>query len=196
MKTHPYSGYFMMVILFLVMTTNSFGEAQPQPWRYKVEIFGGAGWGNFHHGDTGYGGGLNWSGGIGVRPFSGILHGLGFEGEISGLHFTDRSGTKYESKGDRTVVSGNALYHFGRHNTQFFLLGGFGSFHANYYYQIPDSQYQVEGNKMSLNLGLGVKAKIASHLSIRPEVRIFDTTIGSGYNWSSLQLSCGVSYHW
>ncbi len=196
MKIHPIFTDFLMAMIFLVYATNSFAENQPHPWKYQAEIFGSVGWGSFYHGNHKYGGGFNWSGGLGVRPFSGALRGLGFEGEINGLHFAGRTGTDYESKGDRTVLSANVLYHFGRAGTQFFLLGGIGSLKAHYHYQVPGYLYQDEGRKMSLNLGAGVKIRLASHFSIRPEFRLFDTTVGSGYNWSSPQFSCGVSYHW
>ena len=43
--------------------------------------------------------------------------------------------------------------------------------------------------------GAGIKVRIASGLALRPEIRFYDTTIGTGYNWSHLRLSIGVGWH-
>jgi hypothetical protein len=43
--------------------------------------------------------------------------------------------------------------------------------------------------------GAGIKVRIASGLALRPEIRFYDTTIGTGYNWSHMRLSIGVGWH-
>jgi opacity protein-like surface antigen len=171
------------------------GMAQ-EPWEYKGELFGNVGWGNFHHGHHSLGSGLSYTAGIGFRPFDGWLQGLGFQGDYNGMHFTGRPGTGYESKGNRQIISGNALYYFGHSGTQFFLLGGLGVLRAQYHYSIPGTTYYNEGTKMSLELGAGMKIRVSSKWAIRPEVRMIDTTIGKGYNWNSVTLTCGIGYHW
>ena len=47
-----------------------------------------------------------------------------------------------------------------------------------------------------LSVGAGVKAKLIEGLTLRPEVRFHDTTIGSGYNFAGLQVSLGLGYSW
>jgi len=165
-------------------------------WDDKRESLGNFCRGNFHLGNHPLGSGLSYTAGIGLRPFAGRLRGLGFEGEFNGLNFIRKEGTDYETRGSRQVVSGNVLYHLGSSCTQFFLLGGLGILRAKYDSSIPDMTYHDEGTKMSLNLGLGLKIRLASRWAIRPELRIFDTTIGKGYNWNSVTFSCGVGYHW
>jgi hypothetical protein len=49
---------------------------------------------------------------------------------------------------------------------------------------------------MVLNIAAGVKARIARGLAVRPEIRFYNTTMGSGYNFGSLRLSLGIGYYW
>jgi hypothetical protein len=173
-------------------------------WQYKGEVFGSAGWGRFFHGDNNLGSGLDLGGGIGIRPFSGSLRGLGFEVLLNGLNFSNAWGDGYSYDGTMRAVTGNVVYHLSRSRTQPYLVGGLGILRADYTYingyvgnvlDYPDYRWDYRGNKMTINLGVGVKARVTQHLSIRPEFRMFDTTIGKGYNWLSVRLSIGLGYH-
>jgi len=175
-------------------------------WKYTGEIVGSIGHGRFYHGDDHLGNGLDWGVGFGVRPFSGRLRGLGFEVMVNGLKFKNAWGGDYtyEYKGDMRVITGNALYHFGRSRAQFYLVGGIGALWADYTYRNgymntiindPDYVATLGATKMAINFGAGVKARIVSGLAIRPEIRFYDTTIGTGYNWTHMRLSIGVAWH-
>jgi hypothetical protein len=189
----------------LIVDSNARAQDQAAgDWKYRGEVFGGIGLGNFNHGDNHLGNGLDLSGGLGVRPFAGALKGLGFEVLCNGLRFNKSWGDGYSYDGKMHAITGNALYHFGRSRTQFYVVGGIGSLKADYIGVNPytrtilnDPNYaeKVNGTKMALNLGVGVKARITSRLSVRPELRMFDTTIGKGYNWTSLRLSLALGYH-
>jgi hypothetical protein len=85
---------------------------QAQTWDYKVELFGNIGYGKFLHGDHTWGKGLDYSGGIGVRPFSRRLHGLGFELQLAHIADERSPGPDIFSSLSASMVSGNVLYHF------------------------------------------------------------------------------------
>jgi len=190
---------------FVMVSALSFGQEQTsREWKYRAEVFGSFGSGRFYHGDEHLGNGLDLGAGFGIRPFSGALRGLGFEVMYNGLNFSNDWGNGYQYKGDMRLVSGNALYHFGRSRMQFYVVGGIGALKADYTYRNPytnsilnDPGYvEAHGDtKMAVNFGAGLKARIISGLAVRPEIRFYDTTIGTGYNWSHLRLSVGLGYH-
>lgn len=196
---------WMAFILGLALGGNVWGQGgRDKEWNYRGEVFGGIGMSRFYHGDYHLGDGIDWSAGAGVRPFTGSLRGLGFEICANGFNFDRSWGDGYSNQGDALAISGNALYHFGRSSTQFYVLGGLGALHADYQfinpytrelYGDPDYVERHNATQFAVNLGLGVKARISSNLSIRPELRLVDTTAGSGYNWGDLHLSIGLSYH-
>jgi len=167
-------------------------------WKYKGEVFGSVGLGRFYHGDHHLGSGLEYGGGLGIRPFSRGLRGLGFEILFNGLNFRRAWGGGYSYDGKMQTVGGDALYHFGRSRTQLYLVGGVGLLNADYTYVAPNDPNYVEkskGSKMAINFGAGIKARIALRLSVRPELRLIDTTIGKGYNWSYIRFSVALGYH-
>ena len=54
-------------------------DSPARDWPYRVEVFGSFGNGRLHNGDDLWGSGLEYGGGIGVRPFSGWLTRIRFE---------------------------------------------------------------------------------------------------------------------
>ena len=186
---------------------------QAKSWNYKVELFGNVGYGKFYLGDTTWGKGLDYGGGIGVRPFSRRLHGLGFELQLA--HIADKRSPSPDiaSRLSASMVSGNVLYHFLGHNmTQPYLLFGLANVKAKYSYscgacifnQDPETgqlipipyKWETDGSKLGINLGAGLKIAITRHFSIRPEFLLTDTTAGQGWNWDWLkvQISAGVHF--
>jgi hypothetical protein len=56
--------------------------------------------------------------------------------------------------------------------------------------------HPVNASKMAVSLGFGLKIRLKSKFSIRPELQLIDTTPGSGYNWGLIRVSIGMGYHW
>ena len=194
-------SFFCLVLV----GARAFGQDQAsREWKYRGEAFGSFGYGRFYNGDDHLGNGLDLGAGFGVRPFSGALGGLGFEMMYNSLSFTNEWGSDYQYKGDMRSLTGSALYHFGRSRTQFYVVGGIGALEADYTYRngylnsiINDPGYvaRSNGTKLAINFGAGFKARIWSGLALRPEIRFYDTTIGTGYNWSHVRLSIGIGCH-
>ena len=197
-------GLFLAAMLPASETVLFAQDPRSSEWLYKGEIMGGVGFGRFYHGDDVLGNGLDLTAGFGVRPFSGALRGVGFEVQFDHFSFLNDWGNGYSYDGDVRLVSGNALYHFGRAGVQGYLVGGIGVLMADYTFANPytrdllnDPNYMERSSptKMALNVGAGLKIRVAKNLSLRPDFRVFDTTIGKGFNGSHLRLSMGLSYH-
>ncbi len=184
---------------------------QQEDWKYKVELFGDVAHGWFCHGDHRLGDGLDYGGGVGIRPLSGRLKGLGFEARI--LHLTDSESSRAISSSlDSRLIAMNVLYHFrSGKNVQPFVLAGIGNVKAENNYSctecvyMPDpatgelvsipQYYHSKESKTGIVLGGGIKIALHRHLSIRPEVILADTTPGSGPNWSWIRMQIGVGVH-
>jgi opacity protein-like surface antigen len=176
-----FTSYGMAAATTLILSTAlSFGQDQfPEKWTYKGEVFGSVGGGWLYHGNnhllTGFGAG----GGVGVRPFTNALSGLGFEGRFGFL------GSDTEMVSDIWMFSGVAVYHFGKSRVQPYVLGGIGALRGETTvtttYGDEEGNYtqefhQASLNKLGLELGGGVKVALTPSFSIRPEFRVLDTT--------------------
>ena len=191
------------VIWVVALIAAVYGQGQ-QRWNYKGEVLGQVGWGSFSHGDHKIGSGTEWGGGFGVKPFSGKLRRLGFDFQANRLGLAYEQGVNIND-GQVTAIVGSVLYHFSDSPIQPYVTGGLGVLKAKYTQVIKggailgsneDYVSTADANKMLLNIGAGVKARLVRGLAIRPEIRLYDTTIGTGYNWSSVRLSVGVGYYW
>jgi len=191
-------------------------SAQSQPvgaWRYTVEVFGNIGHGGFYHGDSKWGTGRDYGGGIGIRPFAGSLQAIGFELQVADLatEWVQEGGAWSKDLASR-LVSGHVLYHFrSPSRVQPYLFGGLGRVKANYTFYCENCVYdvdpvtselvpgiqeeRVEATKTGVSIGGGLKIAIQRHVSIRPEFLLMDTTIGSGWNWSWLRVQIGIGLH-
>ena len=187
---------FALLVTISSLTVMADDQASNE-WKYRGEIFGGVGFGRFNHGNSHLGSGMDLGAGFGIRPFTGALSGLGFEILANGLAFRKEwSGGEFYNDGSTFTVSGSALYHFGRSGAQFYLLGGLGALTGDYVFVSPYSGTEEhKSTKMAICLGAGVKARITPNLALRPEFRLFDTTIGTGYNWLYLRFSVALAYH-
>jgi opacity protein-like surface antigen len=184
---------------------------QQEAWKYKVELLGDVAHGWFYHGDHILGDGLDYGGGVGIRPFSGRLNGLGFEARTS--HLSDSgSSPAISSSLDSRLIAINALYHFrSGKNVQPFVLAGIGhvkkedSYSCTECVYMPDpvtgelvsipQYYHSKESKTGIVLGGGMKIALHRHLSIRPEIILADTTPGSGPNWTWFRCQIGVGVH-
>jgi hypothetical protein len=59
----------------------------------------------------------------------------------------------------------------------------------------PDYTEILRATKPAISAGAGVKIRIASRLSLRPELRLLTTTPGAGINWEYLRFSAAIGYH-
>jgi opacity protein-like surface antigen len=189
----------------------SAADEQTAPWHYRVELFGNAGAGRLNHGSRNWGRGADYGFGIGVRPFSGALNGLGFEVQTAKL--TDEKGSAVLSSSlDTRFVAVNALYHFrGRTRFQPYLLGGYGRITADYYTRCTECVFDVDpvtgaltprlveertrAAKAGVTFGAGMKIAVHRRFSIRPELFLLDTTPGTGWNFGRFRFQVGAGLH-
>jgi len=190
-------------------------------WPYTIEIFGSIGHGRVYHGDNLWGSGLDYGGGIGVRPFPGWLKRIGLEIETAGLEkstaYTSRStfnNQEIQAAVSRSLNSGllqgSALYHFcSDAAVQPFLSFGAARINVDYHWMcegcavdiqpgtgllIPRrGEWKVEESKTGITFCAGLKFRIAPHLSFRTQIQIPDTTPGKGINLSWLRLHIGLA---
>ncbi len=201
--------------------------AQDSPvkdWPYRVEVFGSFGNGKLYNGDHVWGSGLDYGGGIGVRPFSGWLKRIGFEFEGAHLNKSRTStstdviqiqtfNTAIFQNLDSRLLQGIVLYHF-RSGTkvQPFASVGIGNVKAYYSNKCENCVFDVEPgtgkliprqsewrayneSKIGITIGGGLKIAIHRHLLIRSQVQVVDMTAGSGINLSWLRLQIGLGVH-
>jgi opacity protein-like surface antigen len=199
---------------FLLFAPASLAQNQAaSEWDYKLELTGNIGHGWFHHGDSLWGSGLDFGGGIGVRPFRGALRGLGFEVELASLH-QDQPLSDVASRSLKSfLLSGNAVYHFnGRGRVQPFVVGGLGMVRAEYRFTCSECVFnedpitgqlipipyleQIHATKLGITLGTGIKLAVTRHISLRPQILLVNTTPGSGYNWTWTRFQFGTGFHW
>ena len=200
--------------------------AQDSPvkdWSYRVEVFGSIDKGGLYHGSNLWGSGLEYGGGIGVRPFSGWSKRIGFEFE--GAHL-NKSSTRTSTavfqnqtlngalsqKLDSRLLQGTVLYHFrSGARMQPFVSAGIGSVKADYSRRCDSCVFDVEpgtgkliprqlesgyeASKTGIAIGGGLKFAIHRRLWIRSQVQLLDTTAGSGINLSWLRLQLGLGVH-
>lgn len=205
---HGYKSILQQIMVGSMLTTAlvaaAHGQEPQKLWNYKREVVGQIGWGRFYHGDSLIGSGNEYGGSFGVKPFSGKLRRLGFEFQANSLDLSYRRGSNVND-GTTTAFVGNVLYHFTDSALQPYVAGGLGILQANYTEVIEggavlgsteDYVAKVNTDKMLLNIGAGVKARVFRNLAVRPEVRFYNTTMGSGYNFGSIRLSVGFGYYW
>jgi opacity protein-like surface antigen len=189
-------------------------QEQPAPdWQYKVEVFGNIAHGRFYHGAHVWGKGLDYGGGVGVRPFNGWLRRLGFEVQMARMKKSEElSAAQSQSLSSRLVMA-NALYHFhSGTKAQPYVFVGLGHVKADHVRLCRDcildwdpvtgkpvsrgvTEWRNEGSKMGVTTGVGLKIAVHRHLSIRPELLLVNTTPGSGWNWGWVRLQIGLGAH-
>jgi opacity protein-like surface antigen len=199
-------------------------DSPAKDWPYRVEVFGAFGNGRLYNGDSRWGSGLDYGGGIGVRPFSGWMKRIGFEFEGSHLSKSRTStstaviqnqtfNTAIFQNLDSRLLQGSVLYHFrSGARVQPFASVGIAHTKADYSYRCESCVFDVEpgtgrlipiqsdaekynGSKIGITIGGGLKVAIHRHLSIRSQVQLADTTAGSGINLSWLRLQIGLGVH-
>ncbi len=196
--------WLALVIAVSTSVGGGFGKDSTEDWKmgrwaYRGEIFGSFGWAALYHGKHREFSGLDAAAGVGVRPFTGALSGLGFETRLSYL------GSNVETSSSIVIFSGSALYHFGRSRVQPYLFGGVGALRGERTVIVQigsgreifdEERYQEDWNKIGFEFGGGVKVALTRNLALRPEFRLLDTTPGKGYNLGVPQVNIALGYHW
>jgi len=181
---------------------------QTEPWQYKAEVFGNIAHGYVFSSGRDWGKGLDYGGGVGFRPFSGALGGLGFEVQVAKQGSTMTNlGPNASSHLDSHLVAADVLYHFRKRTmVQPYVLGGIGWMSADYSYKrgavtdpltgqiVPPNELNVSGSKTGVTLGAGVKIAVNRHLSIRPEIFFLNTNESVPY-WNWLRFQIGLGFH-
>jgi opacity protein-like surface antigen len=106
--------------------------------------------------------------------------------------------------GEATAASLTASYFFGEGRIQPYLVGGLSILRASEYRSsslVRQGFVEFREDKLSSTgigptLGVGLRASIGRHLSIRPEARFSDGTALSSLNLSQWRISVGVAYGW
>jgi opacity protein-like surface antigen len=190
-------------------------RAQPRPERPdKAEIFGNIGYGKFSNGNSVWGEGLDYGGGICVQPFPGSLHGVGFEVQMVRMNSSQDLGGGSSQDLDARLIAATVVYHFGSRAAlvQPYAFGGLGYVMADYTHRCADCVFdrdpvtgalvsrgvieeRIESSKVGLAFGAGANIAVHRRLSVRPEVLLADTTAGSGWNWGWVRLQVGLGVH-
>lgn len=175
-----------------------------------MEVVGNVANGRLHLGDSLWGSGGDWGVGAELRPLSGWLDRLGFEIQVVRLHDTESPSSQVSQRLNATLVVADARYHFRGHaRIQPYLFAGLGHVSADYTYSCTDCVFDRDpvtnvltsrgvqesrdkGSKNGFAFGTGLELAVRRHVSIRPELLLADTTPGSGYNWSWVQVQIGL----
>ena len=185
----------------------------PPAWQYKVEAFGNIAHGRFYNGSHVWGKGLDYGGGVGIRPFSGWLHRFGFEFQLAHLKKAGDISARSSQDLSARLLMANVIFHFRNgEKTQPFVSGGLGHVTVDYTSRCTDCVFDVDPvtgklvsrgvtvshtqeGKTGVTFGAGLKIAPIKHLSVRPELLFVDTTPGSGPNWGWVRVQIGLGVH-
>lgn len=203
---------FSLVLLAVIaplLTASSWA----QNYAYKGEVFGSVAYGRLlRSDDLPLGGGANFGGGAGLRLGSKI--GIEFEfNRMVNLKLRPALCGTLECVGSaligyRSVIlfSANGLYHFSVSRIQPYVVGGIGVLHTEFAdsLSVSDesgtratiSQIERRGNGLSISFGTGLKVFLTRKISLRPEFRLYFSTIMSSENLGVSRASIGFGYHW
>ena len=202
----------VLAVTWLVRPSMTQNQSKSE-WPYQVEVFGNVAHGRFYHGDHLWGKELDYGGGVGFRPFSGKLQGLGFEVQATRLTKSEELNAAVSQSLKSRLIMANALYHFRNGmKTQPYVFGGLGHVNVDYTRRCVDCVFDEDpitgklvsrvvtesrsmGSKVGVTLGAGLKIAVHRHLSIRPELLFVDTTPWSGFNWAWVRLQIGLGAH-
>ncbi len=196
METKRIASYAVLFALSLTLEAHVFG--QDQNHSRTMDAFMTVGWSKLWHGDDDHGAGIDVGGRFGFQPFGGKLSGLGVQGTFDR---TEIHGGEISSDGNVTMGSADAVWHFGPPNAQGFVSCGVGVMRADYswtgstYFGTQDVPVRsISATKIMIPLGFGLKFAVTKHLSIRPELRFIDGSVGKGFNHAMLMPSIGIGY--
>ncbi len=182
-----------------------------QNYAYKGEVFGSAAYGRLVRvEDLPQGDGANLGGGAGLRLASTIGIELEFNRMIN-LKLRPAPCPTLECVGSALIgvrsaiiFSANGLYHFSVSRVQPYVVGGIGvlrteradSLSVGSGTRATISQIERRDNGLSISFGAGLKVFVTHKISLRPEFRLYTSSIRSRENLNLLRASIGFGYHW
>jgi opacity protein-like surface antigen len=113
-------------------------------------------------------------------------------------------GTGHEGVRAATIASANVLYHFSGGRSQPYLTAGIGTLWSKGVStmtfvretQAVHTEQEWRDTELALNWSGGVRIFITRAMSLRSEVRFYDSTLRSRVNLSLIRASIGVGYYW
>jgi outer membrane protein with beta-barrel domain len=206
-------SYRMTMLVLLVVALPWPLSAQEQLNLPKFEVTGRVGLGTLKRfGDNYSDSGMT----LGAGAVFGVYRrlGVGFDAErIRNLQpaavrcgLLSCSGSAVEGVRSASLISFNALYYFpvsGR--TVPFVLGSIGMLQSRSANAITFAgtttgvivqQADETDRGVAIGLGGGVRIPIGARFSVRPEIRLVDSTIRSRSNLSLIHTAIAVGYHW
>jgi opacity protein-like surface antigen len=198
----------LAVSILIIPTSVRAQPADESNWR--MEAFGNVGYGRLMSGDSVWGEGIEFGGGIGFRPFVGALSGLGFEARFTFLAPGSTVNASGSSELDTRSFIGTATYQFRRRHAGVapFVAGGLARLRVNYQRRCDGCVFDVDpitgglvprtleegvdASKTGVAFGGGVTIALPGRVFVKPEILVVDTTAGSGWNWGALTLQTGV----
>lgn len=209
-------GVPTIVTVFMVSScVTGFASAQTlQGGKGGLEIFGGIGWGHlFRAEDRTFGDRPTIAVGVGVN-LSRRVH-IEFEvNDTMGLTpepvrcgappGVTCVGTGRDGFRRAQIATGNVLYFFSDGRSQPYVTGGIGAlwtkgvgsmtFAGRDPWRIVEQEFRTRG--LAWHVGTGVRIAVTRKLSLRPDFRLYDSTIQSRVNLNLLRGSLAVAYGW
>jgi opacity protein-like surface antigen len=205
----------IVCVSILSTCLSGFASAQTlQGANHRLELFGGIGWGHlFRVEDRTFGDRPNIAVGFGVE----LVPRVHIEFELNDtIGLTPESalcgappgitcvGTGHEGFRRARIATGNVLYFFSNGRAQPYVTGGIGTlwskgvrsitFGGGNPWHITEQEFHERG--LVWHIGTGVRVAVTPRVSIRPEFRIYDSTIQSRVNLNLLRGSVAVGYGW
>jgi opacity protein-like surface antigen len=205
------------VICFFLgsMYVSNFAAAQSlQAADPRFEVFGGIGWGHlFRVEDRTFGDRPNIAAGIGVELSPRVRVEFEFSDTVGLTPASTLCGAPpgitcvgegRDGFNRARMATGNVVYSFSSGRTQPYVTGGIGTlwskgvgsitFGSGNPWIITEQEFHERG--LVWHVGTGVRLTVTRRISIRPEFRIYDSTLQSRVNLNMLRASVAVGYGW
>ena len=209
-------GVRTIVAVFIVSTcVSGFASAQTlQGGNNGLDIFGGIGWGHlFRVEDRTFGDRPTLAVGVGVD----LSRRVRVEFEVNDTPGLTPEpvrcgappnvtcvGTGRDGFSRARIATGNVLYFFSNGRSQPYVTGGIGAlwtkgvssvtFGGRDVWRITEQEFHERG--LVWHVGAGIRIAVTRRVSVRPEFRLYDSTIQSRVNLNLLRGSVAVAYGW
>ena len=160
----------------------------------RREVFGAVGVGKTYDDEGSLGSGLNVAGGFGYR----VSRRIGVEAEVNAFRTRREFSAPFEPfRANGVHAMGSGLLYLNRGRSQAYLLLGGGLLHSHLGGGFAGVSNRA-ANGFAVNLGGGIKIRVSSHFSLRPELRIYAGDSGGVAEapLGDIRFSMGLGYHW
>jgi opacity protein-like surface antigen len=208
-RTRP--AVVTLAALFVLPPFAAEGQTTMMP-TWQPEVGGSLAWGHtVRFGDQTFGDTPNLGLTLGARHETG----LGFEVEVNktfGLTpdpvacsgVVPCIGEAFSGVRTTFITSGNVLYHFSGNRIRPYVIGGIGVMWTDWASSITWARGNVHeimqrddrDTGMVISFGGGLRIHVAEHLSVRPELRVYDSSALSRSNLTLVRASVGIGVNW